>query len=144
MKIIKMKIVICGSMTFVKEMIEIEKKLIELGHEVILPKFSENYSKLESENEIHNESVKNKIDYDLIRDYFEEIKKSDVILVINKTRKDIDNYIGGNTLIEMAFAHVLHKNVYLFNPIPKMSYTDEIIAIQPIILNGDLSKIKND
>ncbi len=139
-----MKIVICGSMTFVKEMIEIEKKLIELGHEVILPKFSENYSKLESENEIHNESVKNKIDYDLIRDYFEEIKKSDVILVINKTRKDIDNYIGGNTLIEMAFAHVLHKNVYLFNPIPKMSYTDEIIAIQPIILNGDLSKIKND
>ena len=77
-----------------------------------------------------------------IDNYFEEIKKTDAILVINKDKNNIKNYIGGNSLIEIAFAHVLNKKVFLLNPVPQMDYSDEIEAMKPVILNGDLSKIR--
>jgi len=41
----------------------------------------------------------------------------------------------------MSFAYILKKKIYLLNPIPDMIYTDEIIAMHPIVLNGDLTKI---
>lgn len=45
--------------------------------------------------------------------------------------------------MELAFGHVLDKTVYLMNPIPEgLGYTDEIAAMQPTILNGDLTKIR--
>ncbi|MFA5993503.1 MAG: hypothetical protein WC823_00930 [Parcubacteria group bacterium] len=137
-----MKIIICGSMTAAKRMVEIEAGLKELGHEVILPRFALEYAQMSSMEEMHSESVKNKMDHDLIRDYFEEIKQGDAVLIINDERKDIANYIGGNSFLEMAFAHVLHKEVFLLNPIPEMGYSDELIAMQPVILNGDLNLIK--
>jgi len=96
---------------------------------------------MNTSDHIHNESVKNKIKNDLIRDYYHKIKDGDAVLVINNDLNSIKNYIGGNSFLEMAFAHVFYKKVYTMNPIPKMIYTDELIAIQPIVLNGDLGKI---
>ncbi len=43
----------------------------------------------------------------------------------------------------MAFAHVLNKKIFLLNDISAMIYTDEIEAMQPVVLNGDFSKIEN-
>ncbi len=63
------------------------------------------------------------------------------MLVLNYNKNNIPNYIGGNTFIEMAFACVLNKPIYLLNPIPDISYTSEIEAMQPIILNGDLKMV---
>ena len=71
------------------------------------------------------------------------IGELNAVLVLNPDKKGIKNYIGGNTLIEMGFAYVLDKKIFLYNPIPEMSYTDEIKAMKPIILNKDLSKIEN-
>jgi len=137
-----MKITICGSMTFSKKMIDIEQELLNLKHTVMIPKFTREYSKLETTDMMHAESAKNKIEHDLIRDYFKEIKNSDAILVVNEDRNGIKNYIGGNSLIEIAFAHILGKKIFLLNAIPKISYSDEIMAMKPTILNGDLDKIK--
>ncbi len=137
-----MRIVICGSMTFSKKMVEIEKELVKNGNVVILPKFTKEYVKLDSIEDMHSESKKNKIEHDLIRDYFNEIKNADAVLVVNKKRHNIDNYLGGNSLIEMSFAHVLNKKIFLLNPIPDVTYKDEIEAMQPTILAGNLSKIK--
>lgn len=138
-----MKIIICGSMTCSKKMIEIEKKLLEYGHTVILPSHAREYAELDSLEGIHTESAKNKIKEDLIRDYFNKIKNCDVILVVNERRYNIDNYIGGNALIEMGFAHVNDKKIFLLNPIPEgVSYTDEIKAMVDVVLDGDLAKIK--
>lgn len=136
------KIVICGSMRLSKEMVRLEKELLNLGHIVILPRFTREYASLRSEKEMHSESARNKIEHDLIREYFEEIKNNDTIVVVNKKRKNIEGYIGGNSFLEMGFAHVLHKPIYLTDQIPQMGYTDEIIAMQPIILNGNLSLIR--
>jgi len=44
-------------------------------------------------------------------------------------------------LIEMAFAYVLNKKIFLLNPAPRMSYSDEIEAMKPIIINEDLNQV---
>ncbi|PIP26325.1 MAG: hypothetical protein CO140_00400 [Candidatus Moranbacteria bacterium CG_4_9_14_3_um_filter_40_7] len=136
-----MKITICGSMRLSKEMLEIKNKLIDLGHKVILPRHTEEYAELNTSDHMHNESVKNKISHDLIRQYFKEIKENDAILVVNETLKNIDNYIGGNSFLEMGFAHILNKKIFLLNPIPEVGYKDEILAMRPVVINGDLTKI---
>ena len=124
-----------------QKMLKIKEELTKLGHFVIVPRHTEEYAVLNTSDHMHNESVKNKINHDLIRQYFNEIERNDAVLVVNDSLKDIPNYIGGNAFLEMGFAHVLNKKVYLLNPIPEMSYSDEIIAMQPIILNGDITKL---
>ena len=137
-----MKIIVCGSMTTSNEMVEIEKELIKLGHTVVLPEFTHKYASMNSFEEMHSESYKNKIKYDLIRGYFNEIKDGDAVFVVNIDRKGIKNYIGGNSLLEIGFAYVLNKPIYLLNEIPEISYKDEIIAMQPIIIGNNFALIK--
>ena len=124
-----------------KKMLKIKEELTKLGHFVIVPRHTEEYALLNTSDHIHNESVKNKINHDLIRQYFNEIEKNDAVLIVNDSLKNIPNYIGGNSFLEMGFAHVLNKKIYILNPIPEMSYSDEIVAMQPIILNGDITKL---
>ncbi len=67
----------------------------------------------------------------------------EAILVLNFDRHGIINYIGGNTLIDMSFAHFLNQKIFLWNPIPDISYyKKEIESFRPIVINGDISKIK--
>ncbi len=137
----KMKIVICGSMIFSRSMIDIEKELLEFGHAVVIPRHTGEYAELKLAKEVHSESVKNKVKNDLIRDYFDKIKNSDAVLVVNKDKNKVKNYIGGNSFLEMGFAYILNKKIFFLNGIQEMIYTDEIEAMQPIVLNGDLTKI---
>ena len=45
--------------------------------------------------------------------------------------------------MEIAFAHVNNKRVFLLNSIPEeVSYSDEIKAMTDIVLGGDLTRIK--
>jgi predicted RNA-binding protein with PUA domain len=133
-----MKIAICGSMAFAKDMIRIKKELENLKHKVIIQKDVEEHA----QGKIKDEDKWRKLEIDPLKTYYEEIKKSDAIIVLNYTKNNIINYVGGNTLIEMAFAYVLNKKIFLLNEIPKISYSDEIYAMKPIILNQNLSKIK--
>lgn len=137
-----MKIVICGSMTSSKEMVEIANKLRQNNHEVVLPHNADKYADRILASENSHESTENKIKDDLIRDYYKTISTSDAVLIANFNKNGIENYIGGNSFLELGFAHVLNIPVYLLNPVPVMPYTDEIRAMQPVILNGDLLKIK--
>lgn len=86
------------------------------------------------------ESAALKIKDDVIGVYYKKIKAADAVLVVNPDKNGIANYIGGNTFLEMGFAHVLHKKIYLYNPIPEMSYSDEIRAMRPMVINGDLGR----
>ncbi|MFA5856854.1 MAG: hypothetical protein WC867_05825 [Candidatus Pacearchaeota archaeon] len=138
-----MKIAVCGSMTFSKEMLKIGKDLRALGYIVTLPDFTEHYATLDTRNDMHTESAHNKVKHDLIRGYFDVISKHDAVLIYNPSKNGIENYVGGNTLIEMAFAHVLDKKIFMYNSIPDMSYKDEMDAMQPVILDGDLERILN-
>lgn len=136
-----MKIVICCSISAAKKVVEICDELKQLGHEVIVPRNIEKYADGTFDMETPYESTQNKIEGDLIRGYFEKIKDCDAILTVNEEKKGIANYIGGNTFLEMGFAHVLNKKNYILNDIPEISYKDEILAMQPIVLNGNLKNI---
>ena len=62
--------------------------------------------------------------------------------MLNFNKNGIQNYISGNTLIEMGQAYVNNKKIYLLKPIPSMVYTQEIIAMQPIIIDNNLKLIE--
>ena len=65
---------------------------------------------------------------------------------MNSDRHGIKNYIGGNTFAELIVGFHLDKKIFLLNPIPtdeKLSYiNDELEAVKPIILNGNLDMVK--
>jgi hypothetical protein len=133
-----MKIAICSSMAFAKKMIEVKNSLIELGHEVVIQDDVEDHAS----GIITGEDKWRKLEIDPLKTYYEEIKNSDAIIVINMAKNGIENYIGGNTLIEMAFAYVLDKKIFLLNPAPEINYKDEIEAMKPIVLLGNINEIK--
>lgn len=136
-----MKIFISSSITAAQEVLDIKGKLEAMGHEVEIPEGVKSLE-MQGRTEVSNsEKAEDKIKYDLIRWYFEKIKNYDVVLIVNPEKRSVQGYIGGNTFIEMAFGHVLNKKLYCMYPLPEVSYISEILAMQPIILNGDLSKI---
>ncbi|MBT4352893.1 hypothetical protein HOD20_10260 [archaeon] len=142
-----MKIILCGSISFTNEFETISNKLKNKGFEVDIPLTSKQIIKGELTYDDYSdegEPEDRKIKYDVIKRYYNIIKESDGILVINIDKKGIKNYIGGNTFLEMGFAHILDKPIYLLNNIPEISYIDEIKAMQPIIINGNLDKIKRN
>ena len=62
---------------------------------------------------------------------------------MNLDKHGVKNYIGGNTFLEMGFAHVLNQKIFLLNPIPDMPYyKTEITAMKPVIIDCDLNRIK--
>ncbi len=145
-----MKITICGSLVFVKEMNDIRIELEDLGHEVIVPLgvdlvntrgvTLEEFVRLKDQGKHHTLTIQ----HDAIRTHYKKIVSSDAILVTNWEKRGVENYIGGNTFLEMGFAHVNDKQIYILNDIPQMPYTDEIHAMQPTVLKGDLSLMKVD
>jgi len=135
------KIIICGSISAAAEIISVQKKLEERGYEVETPEGVKHLG-MWGEDATTEEKTDRKIKYDLIRLYYEKIKTSDIVLVVNPEKKGIAGYIGGNTFLEMGFAHILRKPIYCLYAIPDVSYTSEILAMQPIVLNGDLGKLQ--
>ena len=76
------------------------------------------------------------------------ISNMDAVLVLNLDKEKngliIKNYIGGATFLEMYDAFRLGKKIYLYNDIPKGMLFDEIEGFGPIIINGELSLIRQD
>jgi hypothetical protein len=134
-----MRIAICSSMVFSERMLEMKARLEGMGHTAFVSDFARGYAG-RSEAEKEALTVKDKNENDAIRRFWEKIRKSDAVLVLNYDRKGVRNYIGGNTFLEMGFAHVLRKRIFLLNPVPEIGfYKSEIEAMEPVILNGDLS-----
>lgn len=154
-----MKITICGSIGFYKEMESARDYLLERGYEVKVPELSlevpqkfgggkvSYYGKYIEENggidafpDVHEiwdlkESA--------IRDHYEKIDWSDAILVINHEKRGISGYIGGNTLIEMGVAFYSGKDIFVLNVVSsQLSYKHEIMGMKPTLLNGNLDSLK--
>ena len=137
-----MKIGIIGSMQYTEKMIEVRDKLIELGHNAFV---TDLHKALIGKTDEEKEKIKlyQKNNMDAIRVFWKAMQGSDAVLVLNYDKNGIKNYIGGNTLMEIGFAHVLDQKIFLINPIPEIPYYEsEIKAMKPIIINEDLSLIK--
>jgi len=52
-------------------------------------------------------------------------------------------YIGGNTFLEMGIAYHLNKKIFLWKkPSESLPYYEEIIALNPIIINENIEEIR--
>jgi nucleoside 2-deoxyribosyltransferase len=137
-----MTITICGSMQFHKKMAEAQAELEARGIRVLVPTELGNEKTNESFMSRDEDKISTKIEYDFIREHFRKIEKSDAILVLNYEKNGINGYIGGNTFLEVGYAFGLGKKIYLLYPVPKMDYSVEMHAMEPIILHGDLTKLQ--
>lgn len=131
-----MKITICGSMVHEPHMATAQKILQASGHEVERPNVKEGEFINGVRTVISDNSKRRYID-----EHFAKIDTSDAILVINEDKNGVEGYIGGNTLLEMGRAYAQGLEIFLLNPIPEVSYADEVRGMDPIVLDGDLTKI---
>jgi nucleoside 2-deoxyribosyltransferase len=131
-----MHIVLCGSMSAAASMIRLSNDLQSRGHMVTLPENSAAHAK-----GFFRENAEEKKELDVFKKYFAEIQKADAILVCNEKKGEVPNYIGPNTLIEMAFAYVLEKEIYVWNDLPAGSFRDEIEAMHPIVLRASFDSL---
>ncbi len=136
-----MKIGIIGSMQFTDKMLKVREKLIELGHNAFVTDLHKTMIG-KTDSEIEKIKLHQKNNMDAIREFWRMMQGADAVLVLNYDKNGIKNYVGGNTLMEMGFAHVLNQKIFMLNPIPDMPYCkSEIEAMKPVVVNGDLSKI---
>ncbi len=137
-----MKIGVIGSMNYTKQMLDAVEKLKELGHDAFCTTLAKPFVGLDDEAiELHK--WEDQTDRDAIREFWRLMQGADAVLAMNFDRHGIANYIGGNTLMELGFAHVLNQKIFLWNPIPDIPYYKmEIEAVRPVIINGDLTRIQ--
>lgn len=133
------KIVICGSMMFFKEMVNCQNQLKKLGIESIVPKEENEAVGLYDERQFME--FKKKVS----RTYLKKIRDKETmgVLIYNAKKRGIDNYIGANTLVELAMAFTWNRKIFLFNDIYS-PLKDELMAWDCICLNGDLNKLKGE
>ena len=136
-----MKIFIICSKHHYGKVPEIKNSLELDGHCVTIPNSFEDPMKelrlLEEDAEAHAGWVANSWD-----ESESKIKLNDAVLVLNFEKKGILNYVGGATFTEIFMAYRQKRKIFFYNPLPNCSFTDELKGMQPIILNGDLSKIR--
>lgn len=144
-----MKITLLGSSAFREKKVKLFDELKKLGHDPIIhPHYIESVK--EGKTEIMDriekgEHAQLKIENDYIMWYYNAIVSSEAVLAVNLEKNGQKNYIGGNVFLEIGFAYVNKKKIFLYNDYPAekdCKYLDEILTMQPVVINGDLSKIK--
>lgn len=144
-----MNITICGSLAFFDKMDEIHKQLEDLGHEVraVERELKDETGKVLNAADRHA-FIKSKTDVAIklkesaMRLHFSKVAWADAILVVNEEKRGIPGYIGMNTMLEAGVAFYLGKRIFLWNPVPQVDYEDEILGMQPVVINQDLTQIK--
>lgn len=143
-------ITICSSANFYKQVVDIEEQLKTMGFDVIIP-YTAGIMKQSGDFDVSHYKTwfGDKNDYhkktDLMLKHFDKVSKGDAILVINNEKHGIDNYIGGNVLMEMAIALFLKKPIFLYNEVPDESpFLEEIIGMFPIALHGNIKSLPEE
>lgn len=137
-----MRVGVIGSMHYTEAMIEARDALNALGHDAFVTDLAAPFiGKTDEEKEAIKIHQKN--NHDAIREFWRMMQGADAVLVLNLDRHGIRHYIGGNTLMEIGFAHILNQKIFLLNPVPDIPYyKSEIEAVDPIIIHGDYSQIR--
>lgn len=132
-------------MAFIKDFANIKKKLERLGHTALIPHGTEPHLVDNKFVEKLGDNLEYCIKNNIMKKNFDMVEGSDAILVLNPTRNNIEGYIGVSVLMEMAVAHHLNKKIFILNDIPNFGnarWAQEVRIMQPLVLNGDLGKIK--
>jgi hypothetical protein len=143
----KKTITICSSGSFYKDVIKYKNELKKLGFNVLIPVTA---TKMEKSGDY--DIMKHKLWYADSSKYYQktakmkghlvQIDKGDAIFVVNLTKKGIKGYIGGNGLVEIFYAWMKKKPIYILNQVSdKCSFKEEVLGLNPVFINGDITKI---
>lgn len=132
-----MNITLCGSMKFIDKMEALARKLEAAGHVVYVPDRAEGTA-YDREQSHRNGAIKQGFMFK----HFAKIDKAEAVLVVNEPKNGVDGYIGGSTLIEMAYALNQGLSIFALYPLPELSYSDELRCINPVVLDGDVMAIE--
>lgn len=135
-------IAICSSMSFQDSWLKIGNEIISNGLTISTPDISEsiniNWNKLTQEEIIQKKGY-------YIRRHLANIATAKAVLICNYKKNETDNYIGSNTFLEMTAAYVYGKPIYILNKLPKeQNNYEELLAMNPIILNGNIDSLVKD
>ena len=138
-----MKIYICASKHNYSRVAEVKEALEAKGHEITLPNFY-NAPMTEEAIKLKGSAVHKEWKAECLRAQEQKVINNDVMLVLNYEKQGQLNYIGGATFLEVYEAWKLGKKIFFMNPIPEGMLADELNALNPTVLNGDLSKLMPD
>ena len=135
-----MRIFVCASRSSYGDVARVCEELERRGHVTTPPN---NYDDPSREDRVRAEGKDAYREWkaSMLRMQIEKVEANDAVLVVNVDKGSDRNYIGGATFLEVFKAWELGKRVYLLNPIPENGFGDEIAAMQPEVLHGDLSAI---
>lgn len=136
-----MKIFICCSKHIYDKVAPIKSDLERMGHSIVLPN---SYADPGKEAEMKLLGTKEHSDWkaEMIRLSVAKIYDNDAIVVLNMEKAGQENYIGGATFLEIYKAFELGKKIFLYNPIPDNLLKDELLGMNPTVIDGDLSLIR--
>lgn len=147
-----MNVTICGSIAFFEEMLKAKKILEDIGHNVKLPptEIADEKGNLISVQEYYRlrKTVSDDLSWIWARkkeamiNHYNKVEWADSVVVLNHEKNNIEGYIGANTLMEMGLALFLKKKIFLLNKIPEISYKEEILGMNPVVINGDFTKVR--
>jgi hypothetical protein len=60
---------------------------------------------------------------------------------LNFDKADLKNYLGGATFLEVFKAWELGKKIFFYNRLPEGMLRDELDAMAPTVIDGNLAKI---
>lgn len=140
-------ITICSSVSFYRDVLEVQEQLKKMGYTVLVPEIA---AKMKKNNDFEVNHYKtwfaNPSDYHkktkLMEGHFRKVRKADAILVVNNEKNGIKGYIGGNVLLEMFLAYLDKKPIYVLNALGKgLPLEEEILGFCPIFLQGNITNI---
>jgi hypothetical protein len=136
-----MKIFIICSKAFYGKVLPIKSELEKMGHEIVLPNSFDNPNA-----EKESQALSEQEHHEFKKKMFERSQKVtegvDAVLCLNFEKHGVKNYIGGATFLELYDAFRLGKKIFLYNDIPEGILFDEIHGFQPVVISGDLAKVK--
>ncbi|TXH00193.1 MAG: hypothetical protein E6P95_04110 [Candidatus Moraniibacteriota bacterium] len=138
-----MMVFLCGSMDFYPKLIEVSRKLEQLGHQVEIPISAK---MMVEENNFSAQDFKNKYTSKEKKKFFRlnlsNIEKSDAVLIINESKNGIPGYLGTSVIMEIGISFYLNKKIYLLNKLADDApYKPEVQSFDVEVINNDLGKI---
>lgn len=129
-------VALCGSMSHKSEWLTVIDALQKSGLTVSTPDLTESADWASMQ-----ESEVQKVKGYYVRRHIANIATANVVLVCNYEKGGVDNYIGSNTFLEMATGFAYEKPLYVLNGLPQQGNHEELLALEPIILNGDITQL---
>lgn len=126
-----MTITICGSITFWKEMEEVQALLQAHGHQVLIPETSTKGKAYWCDMKENDPARFAKEKGEVMIAHLKKVEAADAILVLNYEKHGKAGYIGPNTFIEMGHAFAKDIPIYLYDVYqPEGPFAEEVSGMQ--------------